>query len=129
MLTEITLKEAITLMEKGEPVYGVNLNQEEPLLINLSRAFEGVRILADNKEKEESPENPSGGVKRKRGRRPKKEEQDMLSDEQIREIAAEIDAGKINALSKAGWSNIQIADEFGYTPKAMERILALIPTL
>ncbi|MBQ6901152.1 MAG: hypothetical protein IJN72_09935 [Firmicutes bacterium] len=53
----------------------------------------------------------------------------MLSDEQIREIAAEIDAGKINALSKAGWSNIQIADEFGYTPKVMERILALIPTL
>ena len=66
MLTEITLKEAIILMEKGEPVYGVNLSQEEPPLINLSRAFEGVRILADKKEKEESPENPSGGGKAKK---------------------------------------------------------------
>ena len=63
MLKEITLKEALPLMEKGDPVYGVNLNQETPVLFSLRDLLAETRILADlpeekPSEKKSSPRTP-----------------------------------------------------------------------
>ncbi len=47
MLREITLREAVERIEKEEPVWGVNLDNEEKQLVDLRNLFSGVRILAD----------------------------------------------------------------------------------
>lgn len=110
MLREITLKEAVILMDKGNLVYGVNLNQEEPKLFKLPDLLKETRILAD------VPENYG---------KQKKIKSDY-TDEEIEEIAKSIDGGKIGALKKAGWTLVQIADEFRYTVKDMERIIKVL---
>ena len=114
MLKEIDVKTAGELMAAGEKVYAVNLDTEDRQLVDLTSLFTGVRILADLPE-EASEKKPAGG------RRPKSEQDDM-TDEEIKELAGKIDRGKIRALQDAGWTKPKIADEFGYTPKTMDRI-------
>ena len=113
MLKEITLKEAAELMEKGEKVYGVEIGNYCSIT-DLGELLGGCRFLVDTSEK-------------KKGGRPKNtqppEEQEALTEKEIEDIAKEIDQGKIMALKKAGWTNLQIADEFGFTAKTMNRIL------
>ena len=46
-----------------------------------------------------------------------------MSPEEVETMAEKIDKGKIMALKRAGWTNLQIADEFGLTPKTMDRIM------
>lgn len=47
MLKEITLRDAVPMMEKGEIVYGVNLERDERVLVDLSELLSSIRILAD----------------------------------------------------------------------------------
>ena len=116
MLKEITLQEVAQLMEEGQKIYGVNLQKEEPSLVDLTELFAEIRILADIMEKKSK-----GGRPRKE--LPPKDEQDGLAQEEITKIAKDIDRGKVMALKKAGWTNLQIADEFGLTPKTMDRVM------
>ena len=116
MLKEITLQEAAQLMEEGQKIYGVNLQKEEPSLVDLTELFAEIRILADIME-----QKSKGGRPRKE--LPSKDEQDGLAQEEITKIAKDIDRGKVMALKKAGWTNLQIADEFGLTPKTMDRVM------
>ena len=112
MLKEITLKEAAELMEKGEKVYRVEIGNYCSI-IDIEELLRGCRFIADISEK-------------KKPGRPKNEppeEQEALTEKEIEDIAKEIDQGKIMALKKAGWTNLQIADEFGFTAKTMNRIL------
>lgn len=111
MLSEITLKEAVELMENGDLVYGVNLNQDEPKLFKLKDLLAETRILADLPE----------GYKKKAGR--KKAD---LTEEEVAKAAKNIDKGKLAALKRGGWTLVEIADEFKYAPKDMERIMAVL---
>ena len=115
MLKEITLQEAAQLMEEGQKIYGVNLQKEEPSLVDLTELFAEIRILADITEKKSKGGRPK--------KLPPKEEQDEMSPEEVETMAEKIDKGKIMALKRAGWTNLQIADEFGLTPKTMDRIM------
>ena len=115
MLKEITLKEAAELMEKGEKVYGVSIT--DCCVSDLTKLLTGLRYMAD------IPEKNKGGRPPKDAGVPPKNEQASLTDEEIENIAKNIDRGKIDALRKAGWTTLLIADEFGYTPKTMNRIL------
>lgn len=113
MLKEITLKEAAELMEKGEKVYGVEI-ENYCSITDLEELLGGCRFLVDTSEKKK-PGRPKNA--------PPEEEQEALTEKEVEDIAKEIDQGKIMALKKAGWTNLQIADEFGFTAKTMSRIL------
>lgn len=115
MLKEIKLRQAVDLMEEGNPVYAVNLETEERQLVDLTSLFAGIRLLAD------LPEDTPSEIKVRRGRRTKE-----LSDQAIKDFAAGIDQGKVKALQEGKWTTAQIADEFGFTVPEMERIIAVL---
>lgn len=66
-------------------------------------------------------------VKKKvrRGGRPKENRKEPTEDE-IKEIAAGIDGGKIKALREAKWREAQIADEFGLPVPTMKRVMEVL---
>lgn len=63
MLKEVTIKEALQLIEEDVPVYSVNLNQQRPILFKLADLLAETRIIADLpeepvSEKKSSPRTP-----------------------------------------------------------------------
>ena len=119
MLKEITLREAVPLMENGDSVYGVNLERDERVLVDLSELLSGIRILAD------LPEEEPAEKKERRAGRPKGSRKEP-TDEEIAGIAASIDGGKIKALREAKWAVAQIADEFGLPVPTMRRVMGVL---
>ena len=119
MLKEITLREAVPMMEKGDTVYGVNLERDERILVDLSELLSGIRILAD------VPGEEPAEKKVRRGGRPKGTKDEPTAEE-IKEIAAGIDGGKIKALREAKWAVAQIAEEFGLPVPTMRRVMAVL---
>ncbi len=60
MLREVTIKEALQLIEEDVPVYSVNLNQQRPILFKLADLLAETRIIAD------LPEEPVSEKKKKK---------------------------------------------------------------